>query len=155
LHKLNEIRYSYFSMDKQKIEEKDNQQKSLSIVELDSLIKRYLKDIGKLKEDIKEQNGMFNDAFNNDVKYKETADKQKEMNKVKNAVKQVLMKDPSIVATSEKVKELKDEMKDLQDALTGYVSEYQRLSGATSFEDDDGNLLQIVHTVRLVKKSAF
>ncbi len=136
-------------------EKSEGKKRALSMIELETIIKRYLKDIAGLKEDVRAQKEMFDDAFDNDVKYKETADKVKEVTKVKNAVKQAMMKDPAIVTTSEKIKELKDEMKNLQDALSNYVQEYQRVSGASQIEGEDGEVLEIVHTVKLVKKSKF
>jgi predicted nuclease with TOPRIM domain len=123
-----------------------------TMLDLESLIKRYLKDIGELREDIKEQKQMFDDAFDNDVKFKESDDKAKEINRAKAAVKQIIKRTPAVAELENKINGMKDEMKELQDALSGYVREYQRVSGATQIEGENGEIMEIVHTVKLVKR---
>ena len=42
---------------------------SMSMVELSTLINRYVADIEKLKESMKMQSSMFKDSFENDAEY--------------------------------------------------------------------------------------
>lgn len=128
------------------------EKKAMSILDLDALIKRYIKDVEKTKADLKEQKSMFDDSFKSNAKYKESDEKVKAINREKQAVKQLVMKEPAVVAVNGKMNELKDEIKDLQDSLSGYVTEYQRLTGAKEFEDEDGNIREIIHVVKLVKR---
>ena len=55
---------------------------------------------------------MFDDSFNNDVKFKESNEKDKEINRAKAAAKQIIMKTPAIMELDNKLKGMKDEMKD-------------------------------------------
>lgn len=79
----------------------------LSMLQIESIIKRYLLDIQKLQERYKEKKSMFDDSFNNDANYKTLADKAKEATRLKTAAKQQLMKSPAITQLDQEDKEMK------------------------------------------------
>lgn len=125
---------------------------SLTIVELTTIINRYEADIAKVKEGLKMQNGMFKDAFGGDKEFHEMDMKVKEMNKQKNAIKQRILKTPAMEAVVAKIDELKSEIKDAQETLSGYLEEYQRVSGTNIIEGENGEIKEIIPVYKLVKR---
>ncbi len=128
-----------------------DENKATSQLEMESLINRYLADIDVIKGKIKEQNDMLNDSFNNDKEYAEQQLKVKEETRKKNAIKQRIMKEPAVSLIAEKIKGMRTEMKDAQDALSDYVREYQRNSNLSQIVLPNGDVMQIVHVTRLRK----
>ncbi|NTU46472.1 hypothetical protein HGA88_02505 [Candidatus Roizmanbacteria bacterium] len=125
---------------------------AMTMLKLDSLIKRYISSMKKMKEELKTQQGMFKDAVTGDATFNEQDSKAKEATRLKNAAKQNILKQPAVVMVKQKIEEIKEELKDTQDALGDYLSEYERISGATEIEDEEGELHSIVKSIRLVKK---
>lgn len=130
----------------------DNGKVTQSNVDLTSLINRYVADIEKTKAQLKEQNQMFKDAFENDKEYHDKNEVVKAATKEKNAVKQRIMQQPAIQSAAEKVQDLKSELKDMQEALSGYLQEHIRKTGQRTIETDDGELREIVPVYKLVKR---
>lgn len=126
---------------------------SLTIIELTSIINRYSVDIDKIKDGLKMQNGMYKDAFSGDAQFHELDQKAKELNRQKNAIKQKVLQTPAMQAVTAKIDELKSELKDAQETLSGYLEEYQRVSGTNIIEGENGEIKEIVPVYRLVKRS--
>jgi hypothetical protein len=122
-----------------------------SLLNLESLINGYIVDLEKLQEKMKTQREMFNDAFNNDAEYSQIMAKVKDANRVKSAAKQRIMKLPNVVELANKMREYKDEIKDIQEGLSSYLQQYQQLSGNNQITNDNGEVRQIVNTAKLVK----
>lgn len=123
-----------------------------NLINLESLINRHIGDIEKLKEQLKTQKDMFNDSFNNDATYAEHAEKVKELNRQKNAAKQKVLRQPALVAIAERIAELKDDMKDLQEALSSYLKQYQEISKTNQIVGENGEIHEIVTHHKLVKR---
>lgn len=123
------------------------------LLNLESLVKRYVNDINLAKETLKTQKEMFDSAFLNDETYREHDRLSKEANKVKNGTKQQIMRQPSVALLDEKIKDLRFQLQELQVSLSDYLSQYQKLTGATQIEMEDGQILEIVNNLKLVKKS--
>lgn len=119
---------------------------------LETLINRYVGDIDKLREQLKAQKEMLEASFQNDPVYAETAEKVKEATRAKTAVKQTISKQASVAVVTDKVKSLKEEVKDAQDHLSALVQQYFRETGANQFTGDDGEIREIVIVTKLVKK---
>jgi len=124
----------------------------MSVVDLSSLINDYLHTIDEQKKQLKEQKQMLKDTFENDQEHHEISEKVKALNKEKAAIKQRIMKQASVEPISAKIKELQLELRDMDDKLSGYLQEYQRVSGTNVIEDAKGEMMQIVPVYRLVKK---
>ena len=129
-------------------------QKLESIVNLESMIHRYVNDIGKLKEEIKEQKDMYDSIFEADAAYSTQIQKEEEVKKASTTIKQQLLKTPSAIETSEKLKGMKEEIKDLQTHLSDLLKQYQKASGSNQITREDGEIFEIVSSVKLVKKSS-
>lgn len=122
------------------------------LLSLEEMIKSALPRLDKLKEDARLKKEMIEDALNNDSTYKEHTEKAKEANKIKNGTKQQLLKQPSLATLVNDVKELREEIKELQASLSDYLSEYGRLSGSNEIQDANGEVREIVYVAKLVKR---
>lgn len=125
----------------------------LVVIELENTIKSHLASIDKLEGEYATHRDMLEDVFNNDSTYKEHAKAAKEAARIKNNTKQELMKQPQVAALAEKVKDMKREISELQNALSDYLREYQRISGLSEIEGEDGEIRQIVYVAKLIRKS--
>ncbi len=126
-----------------------------SVIELTTIIKRYLTDLAKLQVDLKLNRELHNDAFENDAGYAKEEEKVKAATRERNIIKQQIVKKPEVETLLVKIRQLREEIKAAQEALSGYLSEYQRVTGVSTIEDDQGEVLQIVSSFRLKKKSKF
>lgn len=128
---------------------------AMSVLDLTTLINDYDKTMGELKEQLREQKQMMKDAFEGDQEYHELSEKAKELNRQKNVIKQRILKTPAVQTVMVKVNDLQTELKDMDDKLSGYLQEFQRVAGTNVIEGTDGELRQIVPVYRLVKKSKY
>jgi len=122
------------------------------IMSLENMINGYMVDLKKLQDTLKEQSGMLKGSYENDAEYVGVVEKGKEIQKMKQTVKDRLMKDPSVALLEAKVTDLKQEVKDVRQALSDYLQQYYQESGLTQITGADGEVHDIVATVRLVKK---
>lgn len=121
------------------------------LLSLESLIKTHLGNISKLQEDVRRHKEMVDSAFEGNELYRQHLEKAKEATKVKNQTKQEILKQPSMIALTNKLKSMQSELKEKQDELYDLLPEYQRLSGSNQIETDDGTLHEIVMKPVLVK----
>lgn len=123
------------------------------LLTIESSIKEHMSQIEKLGEELKPVKEMLNDYLDNDPTFRERTELAKKATQLKTQTKQLLLKQPNAVQLVEKIKTMKEEQKGLQEALSYYLREYQRLTGANEFEGSDGELRQIVYTAKLVRKT--
>ena len=71
---------------------------------------------------------------------------------MKNATNSQILKQPENQQVAQKAKELSAEVKELNEALSDYLREYGRMSGASEIEDDSGETLEIVYVAKLIRK---
>ncbi len=123
-------------------------------LQLETLIKRYLGDLEKLRVQMKSQKEMFEDAFNNDPVYAEQAEKVKQETRKKTEIRQKMVKQPALADLQSKLNYTKDQIKDAQDALSGYLREFYQSTGINQIVGDDGDVREIVIVTKLVKKKS-
>lgn len=123
-------------------------------IQLVSLIKSYVTRIDRLKEEVKKEKEMLDNTLDNDEVYQAHFEKTKEAARIRNETKKQLLSQPSMMEISEKVKSIKDDLKESQEMLSGYLKQFQSLSNETQIEGEDGTMMEIVNIVKLVKKSA-
>jgi hypothetical protein len=128
-------------------------QKAEMVMRLDQLIKGYLTDVKKMREKMKSHKEILDSAFQNDASYQEIDQEVRDLNKKKLEIKQRILSQKANVEVKEEMMNISDEIKEAQFALSDYLKEYERLTHATEFETDDGELLQILHEVKLKKRS--
>ena len=131
----------------------DKKDEANLVIKLEGLIKNHISQIDKLRIELSDQRAMLADSFEGDPTYKEHAEAAKAANKVKAATKAEILKRPSVAVIAEKVKSMSSQMKELQAALSDYLGEFNRLSGITEIEGEDGELREIVYVAKLVKKT--
>jgi len=126
--------------------------KAQTVMHLENLIKNNNAQIEKMSGELTEARQMLKDAFENDTTYREHADSAKDANKVKAATKAQILKQPAVAQIATNVKVLTSELKELKEALSQYLDEFNKLSGITEIEGIDGELMEIVYVAKLVRK---
>lgn len=122
---------------------------------LEELIKNYIETIGKLKNEIKDTREMFEDSFSNNPTYREASDKLKDVSKARNSIRQQIAKQPSVATIAQKVKDLRFDVNEQTKTLSDLLKDYHEQTGATQIETRDGQIMEIVSTAKLVRKSKF
>ena len=121
---------------------------------LESSIKEHIVSIDTSKTELKKLKEMLSSMFTNDPTFQVHDKAVKEATKIRTTTKLELLKQPEAAQLNNKIKELSGDVKDLQNALSDYLREYQRLSGSNEIEGDDGEVREIVYVARLVKRSS-
>lgn len=119
------------------------------LLRLEEMIKSNRKIIEKTREELSEQRQMLKDTFENDSVYMEHNEDVKKATKVRNATKAQILKKADVATLAEKVKSLQSQIRESAEALSDYLREYQRVSGLTTIEGEDGEVLEIVYVARL------
>lgn len=123
------------------------------LTSLDEMIKTHVQSIDRIKVEARKLKETIEDGFMNDAVYKEHDDAAKAAAKVRQATKAQIMKQPAVLTLVQKLKTLSSELKDKRLSLSDYLLEYQRLSGANQIETDDGEVLEIVNSAKIVRKA--
>jgi hypothetical protein len=123
------------------------------LLSLEEMINNNIESIDKLRIELKLQREMFEDTFANNPTYREQSEKVKEVTKVKSQTRQQLMNQPSVLQLANKIKSNRAEIKERQSALSDYLKEYQRMTGATEIEGRDGKIREIINDAKLVVRS--
>lgn len=119
---------------------------------LENLIRSNLTTIDTLQKQHREQKEMVDNVLENDQTYRQHLEQANEANKVKSGTKQQIMKRPDVIKIAEKMKGIKEEMKEVQATISDLLQEYQRISGSNTIEREDGQILEIVSTSKLVRR---
>jgi len=126
---------------------------AMTLVSVESSIKHNLAQIAKTRADLKVQKEMVDSFLENDPLYMEHAKVAKDAASQKSATKQKLLKQPHAATVVDMITSLREEMRVAQEALSYYLGEYQRMTGFNEFEDENGEVKQIVYVAKLVKKA--
>jgi len=118
---------------------------------IENLIKTHISHIDTVKTELSKQVEMMNDVLNNDSGFKEAADQGKEVNKKKAEAKQNVLKSPTNASLNQKIKDMRQELKELKGALSSYLQQYQKIADTDQIESEDGEVRQIVYSAHLVK----
>lgn len=132
-----------------------NTNSAVDLINLESIIKNSLIKINNLKDELKKEKEMFEDTLANDSVYNDHLQKVIQATNIKNETRKQILKQPAVVTVSQKVKDLRDEIKEIQQTLSSYLAQYQQLSGQNQIETENGEVMEIVVTARLVKKSTY
>lgn len=124
-----------------------------SQLSVESLIKTLISRIARVKEDLKPVKEMLSDLLDNNEEYQLAATAAKEASKKKSSVKKDVLSTPEGKMALAKVNEFKSELKEAQEALSSYLADYQRLTGSSEIEGEDGELRKIVYVAKLVRKT--
>ncbi len=122
-----------------------------SLFQIENLIKTHISHIESVKTELQKQAEMFNDVLANDEKFKKANDEGKEVTKKKAEAKQDILKSPSNASLNQKIKDMRQEIKELKAALSNYLQQYQKIADTDQIETEDGEVRQILYAARLVK----
>jgi len=125
----------------------------MSLLDIQDAINTRLKKLENLKADTKPHKEMLDSIFANDEDYTEKNEIAKKASKNKSEAKRRILRQPQAAELSQKIEDIKNEEKEVQEGLSYYLREYQRLTGANEFESEDGELRQIVYIAKLVRKT--
>lgn len=131
--------------------DQDENPQANSLLTVTQLIQNYLAQIDRDKKELTSHREMLEDAFMNDATYKEQADKVKEAAKIRNATKKQIMNRPELKELSEKVREVRDSIKEAQMQLSEYLQEFTRISGSRTLEGPNGEIQEIIYVAKLIK----
>jgi hypothetical protein len=124
------------------------------LLNLESMIKSHITGIGQRKSELKKYREMLTSALLNDETYRNQNEEVKKATKIRSATKVQILRQPANAQIAQKAKELSEEMKEMDEALSDYLREYGRMSGTNEIEGDDGEVREIVYVAKLVKKSS-
>jgi hypothetical protein len=127
---------------------------AMVMMNLESMIKSHISSIDRMQDELDKHSSMLQDIFDNDPTFKEHSDRAKEAAKVKSTTKAQILKQPQAADLNSKVKSFKSQIKEMQEALLDYLSEYQRMSGVNEIEGEDGEVREIILVPKLIKKSS-
>lgn len=130
----------------------DGAQAANTILELESMIKNTISTVDRNKEELKKYKEMIASALTNDERYREAEAKVKELAKEKGKAKLNVMQNQATRNIAEKAKDLSLEIKEANLGLSEYLREYQRMTGQSEIEGEDGEVREIVYTAKLIKK---
>lgn len=128
---------------------------AMLLLRIEEMIKTHISQIDQLQEQITERKEILDDIFKNDETFQEHDKVAKEASRIRSNTKQQIMKRPDVADLAEKVKNLKSEKVELEEGLSDYLREYQRLSGLQEIEGEDGQIREIIYIAKLIKKSQF
>jgi predicted Zn-dependent protease len=120
---------------------------------IENLINANIQKIDKFHEDITPVAEMIESLLDADLQYAELDQKAKEAAKERSIKKKELTNTSNGKELNEKLRSLRSELKEAREALSTYLQEYQKKTGFNEYESPDGELRQIVFTVKLVKKT--
>jgi len=121
---------------------------------LEAMIKSHITGLDDRKSKLKNYKEMMTSAFKNDPSYQEAEVAVKEATKLKKEAKARLMKLPEVSNVQQKVTEFASEIKEMDEALSDYLREYQRLSGSNEIILDNGEVHEITYVAKLLKRSS-
>ncbi len=131
--------------------ETDNQAHSL--ITLEKLILSYLSNIDRHQEQLKKYKEMLDSALENNPEYVEAAKTAKEAAQAKSSAKNQVIQQPEISKIHSNLKDGQSQLKEMRASLSKYLSDYAQLSGTNQFEDDEGEVHEIIYIAKVVKRS--
>lgn len=112
---------------------------NVTVIEsLENLILENLDKIEDLSDEAKKHKEMIDSALLNDETYKRHDESAKEAANIRKATRQEIMKQPDNSRIALKEKEIKAEIKDIQESMNSYLGEYKRLSGSNTITNKQG-----------------
>lgn len=122
-----------------------------SLFAVEGLIKNHLEKIESLSTETQRLKEMFDDFLVNDSEYSAATEAAKEAVKAKTSTKKAALAKPEAESITNKLKDAKDQLKDLHESLSNHLQQYSKLSGSDQFEIEPGDIRQIVYKAKLIK----
>lgn len=116
------------------------------------IVRRRLSIIEKSKEELKKLKDMYNDAFLNNELFVKADKIVKEATQKRKEIAAQLAKQPAVAEVAGKLKDIKEQVKSEEVALTDDLMEYYKTAGVMEIEDADGNVREFEITIKLKPK---
>jgi len=126
----------------------ENVGETTEAVNIKNLIITHLDDIERKKEELKEAREMLTDVYGNDTEHRDAKKGEGDNRKKRLAIEEGLKNDNPGVA--DKVDELREELKELKDALSDYLGEFVRITGKVEISKPDGTQYKIVKRFKAI-----
>ncbi|OGK16545.1 hypothetical protein A2690_04315 [Candidatus Roizmanbacteria bacterium RIFCSPHIGHO2_01_FULL_39_12b] len=121
------------------------------LLDLEKSIRTYYQSLQSKREDLKKNRDIVNDALLQDKLYEEQQYQADELKRKMIALREQVMNIPSVRSAREEMKELSQEIKDMQKTLSKFLLEYRRLANTNQIQVTDGEFFEIVEDAKLVK----
>ena len=121
---------------------------SKDLTEVVNFIHKITGQIETEKAELGKQGEMLKDALSSDPNYCEKDEKVKEATKERNVAKKQVLALPELAKVDMKIKDSRARIKGLNQSLSEYLQQYERLSGQRTIEGADGQLREIVYKAR-------
>lgn len=127
---------------------------ALTLLDLERTIKVYHQGIQAKREELRKFKEMIDDTLENDAVYAEHTEMVNEAKRVQKTTKDALMNVSSVISTLEDMKELRNDVKDLQTHLSDNIMKYYDIAKTDRITMDDGETYMIKTSAKLVKESS-
>ncbi len=115
-------------------------------------VRRRLSILEKSKIEQKKLKEMYNDFFANDALFEKADGIVKEATKKRKEIQAQLGKQPQAADMNAKIKDITEQIKENEEALSQELMEYYKTSGVTEIEDAEGNVQEFTIVVKLKSK---
>ncbi|RJQ26504.1 hypothetical protein C4577_03300 [Candidatus Parcubacteria bacterium] len=119
---------------------------------LEDMIRSSVANIEKLRNEMTDHRDTIESELESDEVYRKHSEAAKEANKIKSSTKAEVMKRPGMLNIANKMKSVRAEIKELQESLSEYLQEYERMSGSRQIEDENGDVREIVYFAKLIRR---
>lgn len=124
------------------------------LLSLEELIKNHIDSIDKMRLELKDLREQFEDSFINNPSYREVTEQAKEAVKKKSQVRQGIAKDPAVALLNQKIKDIRFDLSENQKTLSDLLQDFKDQTGATQIETRNGQVMEIVSLLKLVRKNS-
>ncbi len=131
----------------------DNGQ-AAALLSLEELIKNHIDSVVKLRIELKKVREMFDDSFESNPTFRELSEAAAEGVKKKLQLKQQISKQPSVASLAQKMKDFRFDLSEQGKTLSALLEDYRTQTGATQIETHSGEMMDIVTSAKLVKRSS-
>lgn len=116
------------------------------------VVRRRLSIIESSKIELKKLKEMHDDAFLGNELYVKADKLVKEATQKRKEIQAQLSKQSAVAEVFDKMKNLKEQIRDEESTLADELMEYYKTAGVLEIEDADGNVQEFIFTVRLKPK---
>ncbi len=122
------------------------------LISVQAVIRRYSDQQEKLNSEIKERRESLRNLFENNEELQKLEEAQKTVSTDVKQKKQRIKESPEAVQLQMKLKELQEEMGEVQQSLSNHLLRYFQMTGSQVIEEEDGNEREFSVKARLKGK---
>lgn len=127
---------------------------ALQLIDIETTIKSFHASITSKRQEISRIREMMKDTLENDQTYAEHTEAVNDAKRIQKETQEQLYSVPSIISAKEDMKELRADMKEIQEALSTNLMKYYELADTNVITMDDGEAYVIQTQAKLVKQSS-